>query len=210
MGVFGSPFFMNESKYQKYDLPYDSFIGGWMMDEKICDGVVELVDEVKDLNMEPGVISGNRIDNSIKESFDLCIPASLSFNNEKWSKYLHSLMDIINLYLDDYDESMPNSKIGFREGHNIQFYPKNGGYKIWHCERCDMDPVRLCRHLVYMTFLNDIEQDGETEFKYQKIKIKPKKGLTLIWPSDWTHTHRGIPAPTEEKKIVTGWLHYLQ
>jgi len=29
----------------------------------------------------------------------------------------------------------------------------------------------------------------------------------LIWPADWTHTHRGIVAPNEEKIIATGWLH---
>jgi hypothetical protein len=35
--------------------------------------------------------------------------------------------------------------------------------------------------------------------------VRPKKGLTLIWPADWTHFHKGIPAPNEEKMIVTGW-----
>ena len=43
-----------------------------------------------------------------------------------------------------------------------------------------------------MTYLNTIKVGGETEFLYQKLKIKPKKGLTLIWPTDWTHTHRGL------------------
>jgi hypothetical protein len=60
-----------------------------------------------------------------------------------------------------------------------------------------------------MTYLNDVESGGETEFLYQNLKIKPQKGLTLIWPTDWTHTHRGIPSMEEEKMIVTGWVHYL-
>ena len=47
---------------------------------------------------------------------------------------------------------------------------------------------------------------GETEFKYQKIKYKPVKGKSLIWPTDFTHTHRGIPSPTQEKWIATGWF----
>ena len=59
-----------------------------------------------------------------------------------------------------------------------------------------------------MTYLNDVTHKGETEFFHQKIKIKPEKGLTLIWPTDWTFTHRGIPSPTEEKYIVTGWFEY--
>jgi hypothetical protein len=60
-----------------------------------------------------------------------------------------------------------------------------------------------------MTYLNDINDGGETEFLYQNIKIKPKKGLTLIFPADWTFTHRGIASSTEEKFIVTGWYNYL-
>ena len=61
-----------------------------------------------------------------------------------------------------------------------------------------------------MTYLNDINDGGETEFLYQNIKIKPRKGLTLIWPADWTFTHRGNFAPSEEKYIVTGWFNYTQ
>jgi hypothetical protein len=59
-----------------------------------------------------------------------------------------------------------------------------------------------------MTYLNDVPRGGETEFLYQGIKVEPKKGLTLIWPADWTHTHRGLPAPTD-KYIITGWLNFF-
>ena len=33
-----------------------------------------------------------------------------------------------------------------------------------------------------------------------------KRGVTLIWPAPWTHTHRGQISLTHEKTIVTGWL----
>ena len=59
-----------------------------------------------------------------------------------------------------------------------------------------------------MTYLNDITDDGETEFFHQKIKIKPEKGLTVIWPADWTFTHRGIPSNTQVKYITTGWMSF--
>ena len=59
-----------------------------------------------------------------------------------------------------------------------------------------------------MTYLNDIKKGGETEFYYQKLKIKPETGLTLLWGCDWTFTHRGITSPTETKYIATGWYSY--
>ena len=66
------------------------------------------------------------------------------------------------------------------------------------------------RHLVFMTYLNDVDDEGHTEFYHQKLKVKPRKNLTLIWPTDWTFTHRGIASPTQEKYITTGWLNYLE
>ena len=39
--------------------------------------------------------------------------------------------------------------------------------------------------------------------------IQPRKGLTLLWPAYFTHTHRGVPSPTEEKYVMTGWIEFL-
>ena len=33
--------------------------------------------------------------------------------------------------------------------------------------------------------------------------------MTLIWPCDWTHVHRGVTSPTQTKYIATGWYTYL-
>ena len=61
-----------------------------------------------------------------------------------------------------------------------------------------------------MTYLNDVTDCGETEWYYQKLKIKPKKGLTVLWPTDWTYTHRGIASPSQLKYIITGWYSYTE
>jgi hypothetical protein len=60
-----------------------------------------------------------------------------------------------------------------------------------------------------MTYLNDVPEGG-TEFMYQKLTSPAKKGLTLIWPSDWTHAHRGQICNTHTKYIITGWFNYLK
>ena len=44
----------------------------------------------------------------------------------------------------------------------------------------------------------------ETEWLYQKRKVKPKKGTVCIWPGGYTHLHRGNP-PMSSKYIATGW-----
>ena len=58
--------------------------------------------------------------------------------------------------------------------------------------------------LVWMVYLSDLDNGG-TEFKYQNHIEKSEKGKLLIWPTDWTHTHRGQISRTDEKYILTGW-----
>ena len=87
---------------------------------------------------------------------------------------------------------------------NIQYYKAGQGYKDWHCERSSNNK----RLLVWMTYLNDVP-DGGTEFLYQNITSPAKKRLTLIWPTDWTHTHRGQISEGHEKYIATGWFQFI-
>jgi len=58
-----------------------------------------------------------------------------------------------------------------------------------------------------MTFLNDVPNGG-TQFFYQELTIPAKKGLTIIWPAEWTHTHKGQITKEHEKMIFTGWLSF--
>jgi hypothetical protein len=60
-----------------------------------------------------------------------------------------------------------------------------------------------------MTYLNTVEEAG-TEFKFQKFKATAEKGKTLIWPTDFTHTHRGVISLNKEKYIITGWLSFIE
>ena len=58
-----------------------------------------------------------------------------------------------------------------------------------------------------MTYLNNVPNGG-TMFKYQKLISPAKKGLTLLWPPDFSHTHKGEISKTHEKYIATGWLNF--
>lgn len=80
-----------------------------------------------------------------------------------------------------------------------------GGYHVWHYE--SSSPDSALRELVWAIYLNDIEDgEGETEFLYQKRRIKPSVGTVVIWPAGMTHVHRGNPVYTRPKYILTGWF----
>lgn len=94
---------------------------------------------------------------------------------------------------------------------NMQKYLKNqGGYFHWHSEfyphPTDPHQDSLHRTLLWMIYLNDVEEGGETEFYYQNLKSKPKQGTLVIAPAGFTHTHRGNKPISGNKYIFTSWV----
>jgi hypothetical protein len=92
---------------------------------------------------------------------------------------------------------------------NIQKYQQNvGGYPHWHSEQYPQLPDNepLHRVVLYMYYLNDVREGGETEFFYQDQKINPKKGTMVIAPAAFTHSHRGNVPRSENKYIATSWI----
>ena len=89
---------------------------------------------------------------------------------------------------------------------NIQKYLPGGHFGRLHAERTDM--AHIHRIFAWMTYLNDVDDGGTTDFDYYNVKVKPETGKTLIWPAEWTHAHRGSVLNGGEKYIITGWLHF--
>jgi len=199
-------------KYQpeeEHNFDISTQIGGWYMSKRICNDILKYWDYNKDKssNGETSSYGKSQVIKSVKESNEIVIPFYKS--NEPWNEYKEQLYKIIAKYRKKYPEMDDNVAFGLGEHYNLQNYPVGGGFKEWHFEN-DFSSKEINAHrcLVFMTYLNDVE-DGGTEFKYQNIISPAKKGLTLIWPAYWTHTHRGVVSKTKEKTIVTGWLNYV-
>lgn len=185
-----------------------SFIGAWFIDDlSLCDDLIYHFEQ--DPSKSEGLVWWST-DNKPKVNLDEkdSIDVDLNVDSTIGSRYVRELQKVLKMYMIKYPESEKVARFSI-ELINIQKYNPGGGYKKWHTERSGGLAPGGYRHLVFMTYLNDIDDEGETEFLYQKIKVKPKKGLTLIWPADWTHTHRGIPSFTQTKYIATGWYTFI-
>ncbi len=175
-------------------------------DLNVCDNLINFFN--KSSHKHPGEIGsdhhGNIVVRDVKDSIDV--------------KIRHIPDNIINPYwiqlqnvVDSYIQKFPFcNRFGPWRGVDcqIQYYRPGGGFKEFHCERATKGSPANDRHLVFMTYLNDVTDQGGTEFPIQNLVVQPQKGLTLIWPTDWTHTHRGIVSPTQEKFIITGWFYF--
>ena len=109
---------------------------------------------------------------------------------------------IIPLYTDQFSILSQTQLAG--EELKMKRIKPGGGFHSWHHERSGQGAKRK---LVCQLYLNDIPNAGETEFLYQNKRMEPKEGRLLIFPADWTHTHRGNPPiGVINKYIITTWL----
>lgn len=186
----------------EHNFPKESFIGGWYIPKNICDELILHFKNNKHNSKRGNVNYYEKkiIDLEVKDSNDLVYKFD---DNDLTKTYTDHLQSCLVNYIKKYKSIEFYSKFSLEEaGFAIQHYPVGGGFKEWHFERggnCNSKRV-----LVFMTYLNDVD-DGGTEFYYQNIRTPAVKGLTLIWPPDFTHTHRGQISNTKEKYISTGW-----
>ncbi|VEP11328.1 2OG-Fe(II) oxygenase superfamily protein [Hyella patelloides LEGE 07179] len=101
---------------------------------------------------------------------------------------------------------------------NAQKYDKGiGGYYHYHSEiypdlhnnlktNNSNSSESLHRVLLFMYYLNDVSEGGETEFYYQKRLITPQAGRLVIAPAGFTHTHKGHIPLSDDKYILTSWV----
>ena len=189
---------------KEYKLPFNSFIGGWFINKKTCDDIIKYFNKNKNMRTSGKLETNNKfyVDKNTKDSIDIAID-NYNVDNEI-IKYRRELQKIVDLYQEKYKPVKDLAHFNL-EGFNIQKYPKKGGYKTWHNERRSSSASK--RVLTFMTYLNDLENGG-TEFMYQKLITPAKKGLTLIWPVDFTHLHRSQVC-NKEKIITTGWFYFI-
>jgi hypothetical protein len=172
-------------------------------DLHVFDNLIEIHKQNIDISY-PGIIGDISLDKNKKDSIDVAFaPNCLDL------EYGKHLQECLNLYNERYPFSVCNN-YSMQEGFAIQYYPPNGGFKVWHTERESADMMNVTRHLVFMSYLNTVDDGGGTQFYHQNLTVKAEKGLTLIWPADWTFTHKGQVSPTQEKYIITGWLNLMK
>jgi prolyl 4-hydroxylase len=179
---------------------------------QLCNSFIETF-EISD-EKKPGVLYGPNGTSSTdsKKSTDITFhPGYLQ--HDTWGPLLSELIGTLQKGKEDYIQrhSIAMSKLDpfdISSTFNMQRYNPGEGFFGWHCERASLPYGN--RVLVWMVYLNDMTDRGETEFLYQHHFEEPKQGKLVIWPSDWMYTHRGVSSPTQTKYILTGWFNMLE
>lgn len=62
------------------------------------------------------------------------------------------------------------------------------------------------RYLVFLWYLNDVAEGGETEFCDLDLKVDARAGRLLVFPPYWMYQHAGQPPRSNDKYILSTYL----
>ena len=183
------------------------FIGCWNLEnDKLCNEITQFFNDNKYLQHQG--VSGLGKNLKVKKTIDITIKPD-NLKNPKFKILKQYIKELHKCYL-DYLNQWPFLKSMLKNidvpGFNIQKYSREDHYAGLHSERTSLDSLH--RLFAWMTYLNNVEDGGETNFSHYGIKIKPETGKTLIWPAEWTHAHTGEIVKSGTKYITTGWMHF--
>ena len=64
------------------------------------------------------------------------------------------------------------------------------------------------RYLVFLWYLNDVHDAGQTSFPLLDLHIAPRAGRLLVFPPYWMFAHEGRATPTQDKYILSTYLRF--
>jgi len=183
---------------------YDNYIRN-----EDCDKVIKLYNQENKLK--------RTLNRQVFESADVLDKMDNQFfcakeNLDVWIKDMKPLLFNFDIALKNYE-----TQTGIKKAYNVDGFEYTSlkiqktlpteGYHVWHVEHGSILDLSQ-RVLAYTIYLNNVKEGGETEFLNQSIRVKPKKGRIVIWPSAFPYVHRGNPPLSGEKYIITSWLKF--
>ena len=168
-------------------------------DPSVCDKLIEYFDS------HPDVTSADNKNNFMRKDAVLYVRPEVAWMQGIYKLIVDTIEPSIRQYGDDFDLWRYDPHEGCIK---IQKTLPGGGFHTWHCEDTGPTIAYASRKAVWTLYLNDVEEGGETEFLHQSLRVPAKKGKLAIFPTTYTHMHRGNPPLSGVKYIATGWLHH--
>jgi len=171
--------------------------------EDVCKGIIDKMESRIGLGL--GMTRQNPIQQNTQTNIKVQdVSDDFTHYNDFVKGVSKVLFDCLNEYLTEFSILTEMNNNGFvNYAFKIQKTEPGQGYHVWHCEDDIKSPGR---RLVWTIYLNDGFEGGETEFLYQHKRVKPTTGSVCIFPTGFTHTHRGNQPLDKIKYIITGWF----
>ncbi len=196
------------------NVDYKNFIGIYrgVYPDEYCQHLINeferLVDSGAGNNRQRGEGAHKHNKDDMQLGLNFGVHNTAPFNDQPAERmFFDGLQQCYDMYTNEFSALKDGKICG--TAMKMQRTSPGGGYHVWHSEQGNGKHAE--RVLAYMLYLNTLgdEDGGETEFLYQRTRIRPEENTMIIWPAAFTHAHRGNTVlGNDSKYIVTGWFYY--
>jgi len=191
---------------------HDSFVGVYdgFFSDAFCNNLIDYFEWCQQNNRSFGRPEAESVKKDDSAGMNPVTPEQLVFTADNLGSFIYEFNNVFwNVCYKDYIEQY--SVLANYERHSVFTYKiqktqPSGGYHVWHAEDGELCHAR--RVGVYILYLNDVAEGGETEFLYLSKRVAPKKGRLVIFPPNFPWAHRGNPPLSGNKYILTGWTEF--
>jgi prolyl 4-hydroxylase len=177
-----------------------------VFDKPTCNELIRLFDQEtpltspyvrkSDFKWEQDYRCFNEMDITKVESFKPFLPM-----------YYTRVKQVCEHYKLSIDSSFFPTKLVFEDARLKKYEANDYDQFGWHTDVGDKPSAS--RYLVMFTYLNDVEEGGETEFQSNfEFTVKPVCGRMVVFPPMWMFPHRGKKPVSGPKYILSTYLHY--
>lgn len=175
-----------------------------IISDRDCDELIIWFSKNQQLH-KPGMVYGTgNTGNIINEKHKILTQAELPLKH----KVSEIVTDAVVKTYTEYTKIKPNP--GFNDicikDYVMKLYKKNEGFFATHIDQKNGNSSTRLFGLVF--YLNDVEEGGETEFPDLNIKVKAKKGKSLIFPCNFLFPHRGNIPISNDKYAITCFINF--
>lgn len=181
---------------------------------EIVAGCIEIYDNVINNSHELINIAENKLEwedtsvyigpNENEPTIDKSIRSNMSLNINQFSyttdPKFYNMCKTVWFYCNQYAEKY---KVGFYSTEPAQILRYSPGE--YYEPHTDAAP-NLPRIISALLYLNEVEEGGETEFINFNIKIKPKPGRLVIFPSNYAYQHAALSPKKGTKYVSVFWM----
>jgi prolyl 4-hydroxylase len=170
------------------------------LDQPLCNGMIEAFESLEEHQVRNGRGVRGGLDNSSWTELDVEKFADAGFRalfRDKIDRALERYNRDIGLTI-----ALPNSPVT-AELRMKRYRPGQGEQFELHF---DAIYEKANRYLVFLWYLNDVAEGGETRFHRLDYAVRPRAGRLLMFPPYWMYQHEGAPPVSGDKYIVGTYL----
>ena len=160
-----------------------------------------------------GVLSIEQCESLIKEGTASMVDSELAgVMGYRWSEFDQNTHPIIapitSALTQEYVKHFPAINLTQTQWYTgkwrFKHFPPGYHFASWHSEHCFAHPYRIGCIIFYLS-----DHNCGTEFYSTREVITSKAGRAVIFPTSWTHTHRGQLCPDKKDRYIMSTYMYL-